>query len=238
MAEVLLAGFLIGMLHAFQMDHLAAVLSFSVQDISLSNFVRKSVSWGIGHTTTLILIVVPFFWMGYVVLPNFEILLEAIVGAVLIFIGIRLILKIKTTNIHRHSHIHNDGSTHSHFHMHKFIEYQNHNKLMHIHKHQKFISIKTLVVGLLHGLAGSAALLVFMNSAIAIKWWIVPVVAIFGIGSVVGMVFIFALVSIPLGKLSRKAKWIFINIQYLTASFSIGFGFFIISSCAMLFFNS
>ena len=228
MSELLIIGFTIGMMHAFQLDHLSAVLSLSVKNTSIYNSVKKGISWGIGHTLTLSLIVIPLFLSNKILFPYIEVVLEMLVGLMLLFLGLTLILALKNNKVHIHTHEHEDGKVHSHIHSHEFTT-QNHDISQHNHTHESFITWNTLFVGLVHGFAGSAGLLIILNGLIDVDWWIFPAVIVFGIGSLLGMVAVTFFLSISLKMISKKTEKIVFLIRYFSACFAILVGCFLIT---------
>ncbi len=225
MLTILMVGFVLGMAHALEVDHLAAVVSFSVRGKSAREILKLGVSWGLGHTITLLLTVVPLFLLGLVISETLEARLEAFVGAVLVFLGLRLIWRLWKDRVHVHVHTHDDGIQHLHVHSHK-DEHRAHLQSddAHTHTHKSVVSWPSMLVGLVHGVAGSAALLLYVNDAIQDKWMVVPLVLLFGIGSVLGMALVSQIVVIPL-KLARMGKaWIFPALQHVAALAAITIG--------------
>jgi ABC-type nickel/cobalt efflux system permease component RcnA len=223
MITILTVGFVLGMAHALETDHLAAVASFSVRGKSAREILKLGVSWGLGHTITLFLTVVPLFLLGMAISETVEARLEAFVGAVLVFLGLRLIWKLWKERVHVHVHKHDDGVQHSHVHSHK-DEPGAHAQSDHAHTHKRAISWPSMLVGLIHGAAGSAALLLYVTDAAPVKWMVVPLVLLFGLGSVLGMALVSQIIVIPL-KLAQMGKaWVFPALQHVAALAAISVG--------------
>ncbi len=223
MLTILTVGFVLGMAHALEADHLAAVASFSVRGKSAREILKLGVSWGLGHTITLFLMVVPLFLLGLVISETQEARLEAFVGAVLVFLGLRLIWRLWKDRVHVHVHTHEDGAQHLHVHSHK-DEPGAHVQSDHAHSHKSAVSWPSVLVGLTHGAAGSAALLLYVNDAVQVKWMVVPLVLLFGLGSVLGMALVSQIIVIPL-KLAQMGKaWVFPTLQHVAALAAITIG--------------
>ncbi len=223
MMTILMIGFVMGMAHALEADHLAAVASFSVRGESAGAILKLGVSWGLGHTTTLFLTVVPLFFLGLAISETIEARLEALVGAVLIFLGLRLIWRLWRERVHMHVHVHDGGKRHLHVHSHNDAPVA-HARSDHEHAHQSKVRWQSLLVGLVHGMAGSAALLLYVNDAVEGKWMAIPLVLLFGLGSVLGMALVSQVMVIPL-KLAKMGKaWVFPTLQHAAALAAITMG--------------
>ena len=140
--------------------------------------------------------------------------LEFIVGIVIILLGIFVIKDVFVNKKHIHLHTH-EGKKHMHVHSHK-------DSKSHIHYHKSF------AVGLLHGMAGSAALMLLvlstMNSAVVGLIYIL----LFGLGSMIGMAIVGGLISLPFIYTSKKSVSINTYIQYSAGLISIIFGSYIL----------
>jgi ABC-type nickel/cobalt efflux system permease component RcnA len=136
------------------------------------------------------------------------------VGIVIIILGFLVIRDIIVNKKHIHKHTH-DGSTHIHLHSHK----ESH---AHTHYHKSFL------VGLIHGIAGSAALMLLVLSTInSIPLGIIYIL-VFGLGSMIGMAIVGGIISLPFVFTSKKYTSINIGIRYITGIFSIAFGAFLL----------
>lgn len=155
MGTLLLLGFLLGMRHALEADHVAAVATLTTSTNTLGSAIKQGAVWGMGHTITL-------FLFGSVVLLSNSIIpedmaqaLEFAVGVMLIVLGIDVLRKILKDKVHFHVHQHGDLR---HFHAHKHAPGTSHSSDSHEHRHDRFPR-KALFIGLMHGMAGSAALI-------------------------------------------------------------------------------
>jgi nickel/cobalt exporter len=131
---------ILGSLHAFEADHLAAVTSFAVQKPTARQSVSFGFRWAIGHGTAILLAGLMLIFLGLRIPEDASVILERGVGVVLIALGAWTMMA--TRAMHAHEHVH-AGSRHVHLHSHLLDG--NHN-----HEHAPTL------VGLLHGLAGAA----------------------------------------------------------------------------------
>ena len=223
MTYAMLTAFLIGMAHALEADHLAAVASFSVRGKSVREIVRRGVSWGIGHSITLFVLVVPLFLLGGAISPRLESGMESLVGVMLIALGLRLIWVLRRDRVHVHVHSHDDGERHVHVHSHKDDPVP-HAASPHDHSHAPAFSRRSLGVGLLHGAAGSAALLLLVDAQVPVPWQVIPFVLLFGLGSVAGMAFVSMVFALPLRWAARSAQRVLTGIQYAASAAAITVG--------------
>lgn len=181
----LLSGFILGTLHAFDADHVAAVTAFSGKAPSARRAALYGVLWGLGHTATLFLFGVLAIAFRFVIPPMIETAAEALVGFMLVGIGVwvlRGVLKARRIHIHRHEH---DGIEHVHFHSHQTAP-------DHRHGHSLFL------VGAAHGLAGTASVLVLVPITLSQSIMTAgSYLLVFGIGTMAAMgVFAFLLGSV------------------------------------------
>lgn len=163
MLSILTLGFLMGMQHALEADHLAAVSSIASEEKCAHRIVRHGVAWGIGHSITLL------GFAGAAILLRGSISdwlvtgLEFVVGVMLVLLGSRVIYRLTRDKVHIHVHRHADGAVHLHAHSHRGERTSGHPEF-HEHEHKDGFPLVTLCVGLTHGMAGSAALLILANT--------------------------------------------------------------------------
>ena len=188
-------GILLGAQHAFDPDHLAAVAALNARSVSSKEAIRQGMFWGLGHTITLFVFCSFVIVIGSQISEPIAAILEFLVGLMLVILGgnvIRLVIKNK---IHFHKHKHGDIE---HFHAHSHVHDAGHDFSNHHHKHLDKLPLRALMIGLIHGLAGSAALSILAFGTADSIWQGLGFVLLFGLGSIVGMVAISATISIPL----------------------------------------
>jgi len=224
-ALVLTLGLAIGLQHAFEPDHIAAVTtqvihqknkSQSLKELIKKGALKSSIigaMWGAGHTTTLVLVGLLVYLFSVNIPDVFFISSEFIVGVMLIFLAITTLSNKKLFKIkHMHSHAHKDGTIHTHPHDHGSD-----------HKHGH----KSYLIGCIHGLAGSGVLLVVIAGTLSSVQDILSFILIFGVGSIIGMTVISSLIGIPFA-LSNKALSLEKTLRYVVGAVSFLIGISII----------
>jgi len=143
--------------------------------------------WGLGHTITILLVGLIVLGMKQQIPTPLEMSLECLVGVMLVCLGLATLADWWQRRVHVHSHQH-DGAVHTHFHAHA-------DDTGHSHSHRFRLGVKPLVIGMIHGLAGSAALMLIILTTISSPTLGLAYIGIFGAGSILGM----GLVSLLLG---------------------------------------
>ena len=224
MEGFLALGFLIGMQHALEADHLAAVGALvDGQSGSRGRLVLRGAAWGLGHTITLFAICSAVILLGVNISTRLSTALEFSVGVMLFVLGIDVLRRMRKKRIHFHVHAHKDKKPHVHAHSHG-RSVQPHSEDPHVHQHVKGFPKKALLIGLMHGGAGSAGLLALAVAATQQVSMALGYVFLFGIGSLVGMTTLTMIVSWPLGIVERNVTWIYQGITYGAGIFAIGLG--------------
>ncbi len=203
MLGILGLGFLIGLQHALEADHVAAVSSIAARRSGIRDIIKHGVTWGVGHTLTLFLFAGAALALGATISNEVESWLEGAVGIMLILLGAYVLWRMIRDRIHFHVHSHGDGTRHIHAHSHRG-EKGLHSPVRHEHEHKHAgknaggIAWRSLLVGLMHGLAGSAALLALVVLNVESPWVGIGYVALFGAGSILGMGVLSAVIAVPL----------------------------------------
>lgn len=200
MTSILFLGFLLGMQHALEADHLAAVSSISVNEASMKNIVAHGAIWGTGHTVTLMLFAGGAVLLGLEFSESLSGLLESFVGIMLVYLGFCVIRGLIKSKIHIHMHTHDDRP-HIHAHAHSN---RKHSANDHQHNHSQRMPIRTLLIGMTHGLAGSSALVVLVASTTRSPFIGLCYVALFGLGSILGMATLSAVIAVPFLKTAKR----------------------------------
>lgn len=227
MGSLLVLGFLIGMRHALEADHVAAVASLSTQTTTLKQAVKVGSIWGLGHTLTL------FFFGSLVLLTDLFIpeqvahWLEFTVGIMLIFLGLDVLRRLWRDRIHYHAHQHEDEQRHFHAHSHAN---QQSKAPSHDHQHPDKFSWRVLFIGLLHGTAGSVALILLTLETVQSPLQGLIYIALFGLGSIVGMAVLSCIIAIPLRASSKGMTWMHNGLQFLIGSMTIVLGCIVVTS--------
>lgn len=211
-------GFLLGVKHAFDADHIAAVSAIISKHKSIKSSSLLGMFWGFGHTIALFFVGLIVLLLKVTIPEKIALLFEFIVGIMLIVLGLNVLLTINKNKAHFHRHKHGKEE-HIHFHSHKLMKH-------HGHKHKLFH--QSLFIGLIHGLAGSAVLTLLVLTTIEIVWLGLIYILIFGIGSIIGMMFISSIISLPFKLVSNNLQKTQKILRLSAGLFSIVIGLFII----------
>lgn len=198
MTSILFLGFLIGMRHALEADHVAAVASLVSKNHSMGDSLKHGAVWGLGHTATLVLFGSMIVLMDSLVPAQFALMLELAVGLMLIALGVDVLRRFVKDKIHFHSHRHVNEAIHIHAHSHRGEARHHHANHEHEHEHANGFPLRTLFVGLMHGMAGSAALILLTLQTVSSPLIGLAYIVLFGVGSIVGMTALSVIISIPL----------------------------------------
>ena len=183
MFSVLILGFLIGVRHAFEADHIAAVASLATKSFSLGQTIKQGIAWGIGHTVTLFIFGSLVLFSNSLIPENLTQWLEFAVGVMLVLLGVDVWRRLIRDRIHFHAHSHDDGHRHFHAHSHKGQQFAGTHPENHDHEHADKFPIRALFIGLMHGMAGSTALILLTLKTISLPVWGLVYIALFGVGS-------------------------------------------------------
>jgi hypothetical protein len=184
--SILLIGLLLGMKHATEADHLAAVATLVTRQASLAQTLRLGLAWGVGHTLTLMLFAGAVLALGLVISPSLEQALETAVGLMLVGLGVDVLRRLRRERVHFDVHAHNHRGEGAHA------------VSAHRHKHGWRWPLRALAVGMMHGLAGSAALVLLSLQAVPSVTLGLAYIALFGVGSIVGMALLSVVIALPL----------------------------------------
>jgi ABC-type nickel/cobalt efflux system permease component RcnA len=152
-AFVLVLAFVLGLRHASDPDHLVAVstLVAGTRERASRAAAALGAAWGAGHATTLLLLGVPVIALHAFVPAIVERLAETLVGAIIVVLAVRLLVRWRRGAFHTHEHEHGDeGPRHRHLHAHA-------HGAGHVHRHVARSPLQAYTIGLVHGAAGSGA---------------------------------------------------------------------------------
>ena len=225
MFGILTLGLLLGLQHAMEADHLAAVASLTARERSLGDAARQGTAWGLGHSLTLLLVGGGVLLIDGLIGERTALLLESVVGLMLILLGLDVLLRLWLKRVHFHIHSH-DSETHIHAHAH--APGSRHEADPHHHRHAKRLPLRSLLVGMVHGMAGSAALIVFALGSVSSVWEGLAYIAVFGLGSVIGMTALAVVISLPLRWSARSLTWAHNGLTAVLGIFTLGLGMLIL----------
>ncbi len=222
-AGILFFGFFTGLWHAREADHLAAVSTIVTERKSLWSAAIVGGIWGLGHTISLIVAGIFVLLLNFEITERTERILEFCVGIMLVLLGLNVLRKLFQGG-HLHFHAHEHGKrVHAHPHLHERAEVKD------PHTHHGFsFSPRALVVGMVHGLAGSAAVMLLLIPTIESRPLGLLYIAVFGIGSIGGMMLMSFLVGLPFHFTALRFNRFNYLLQSIAGLISVGLGLYII----------
>ncbi len=214
MLSILGLGFALGLKHALDADHLVAVSTIVSERKGLLSSSIVGMLWGLGHTASLFVVGMLIVTLQMQIPEKVSLALEFSVAAMLVLLGGRVLWKLShggKYHLHVHSH---GGMEHIHAHFHDSDELHREQYPDREHSHNMRIGnrlseaikniipsrsmrLRSILVGLLHGLAGSGALMLLVLTTIPSRVVGLVYIGIFGIGSMAGMLLMSTLISIP-----------------------------------------
>ena len=251
LVSLLAFGFFLGMRHATDADHVIAVSTIVSRERNLKGAALVGALWGVGHTVTVLVVGGAIILFGVVIPPRIGLAMEFAVAVMLVILGLftlssvtqRIREQVTYTLAGQHPHGHGgDGHLHTHRHGdYAHAHSHGHGSADHGHAEddtpqakldkklgglKSYVMIRPLIVGVVHGLAGSAAVALLVLTAIRDPGWAVGYLAIFGLGTIAGMMLITSVIAAPMVYASRLPN---INIFMRLASgvLSLGFGLYL-----------
>ena len=216
----LFLGFFLGMRHATDADHVVAIATIVSRERSMAGSALIGAAWGVGHTITVMAVGTAIIVFGVVIPPRLGMSMEFAVGVMLVVLGVLTLtgmgrvaraaygharlpggqerdlhdhLHTHGDYVHRHQHGHGPGA-HGHAEEHTPLGRLDRSGLGRI----SFYSwLRPFVVGLVHGLAGSAAVALMILSIIREPVAALGYLLLFGLGTIVGMMLITLILSAP-----------------------------------------
>ena len=241
LVSVLLLGFFLGMRHATDADHVIAVTTIVSRQRSVFAAAWTGILWGIGHTLTILAVGSAIVLFGLVIPPRVGLGMEFSVAIMLILLGV-LTLTGVTGRIQEASKAGHPGDRHAHPHVHgDYVHSHVHGHAPDAHGHAEeatpqarfdrllgrlgvYQVLRPLVVGLVHGLAGSAAVALLVLAAIPDPWWATGYLLVFGVGTIAGMMLITAAVAVPFAVTAGRFAWLNRHLATASGVLSLGFG--------------
>jgi hypothetical protein len=220
-ASILALGLVLGLKHAVEADHVAAVSTILSEKKGLIASSIIGGLWGLGHTASLLLAGIAALLLHMKINDRMALALEFSVALMLIALGANAIRKLARSRVaHLHEHEHG-GHSHAHLHLHDGSPEPAPNT-----HHGLRLNVRPVLVGMVHGLAGSAALMLLILSSITSPAVGLSYIAVFGAGSIGGMFIMSALLSLPLRYTARRFARANLVMRLLAGIFSIGTGLF------------
>jgi ABC-type nickel/cobalt efflux system permease component RcnA len=217
-------GLVFGLKHATEVDHVVAVSTIVSEHRSVFRSALVGGLWGVGHTASLVLVGVVVLVFRVAIPAPVARWLEFGVALMIITLGAiavwRVLRKRADVHLHRHSH---DGQPHVHIHFHEHDT--KHVGVVSSHSHATSeIGFKPLLVGAMHGLAGSTALTLLVLTQIRSVSLGLLYLAVFGVGSTIGMLLMSGLIGLPFALSALRISRLNFGLQTIAGALSIGFG--------------
>jgi len=239
---ILAIGFFLGMRHATDPDHVIAVSTIVSRERSLSKASLIGAFWGLGHTITIVIVGAAIILFNLVIPARLGLTMEFAVSLMLILLGILnltgvtkwLSEKFSPAHPHvtgQHAHVH-EHNHHLHYHWHSHAPAQEHHadSLPAPRAVEKplltlgwFHTLRPLFIGIVHGLAGSAAVALLVLTTIREPRWAVFYLLVFGLGTIAGMMLITCALALPFSYAGTRFKGL--NRALITGSGVLSFGF-------------
>jgi hypothetical protein len=243
---ILAIGFVLGMRHATDPDHVIAVSTIVSRERSILKAGLIGILWGVGHTLTILVVGAGIIVFGLAIPARVGLTMEFSVGLMLILLGVLNLTGAmgwisekfspahpRVTGTHAHLHEHK-SKVHLHWHSHG-PEQEHHGESLTPPEWLNgtpsrlgiFHTLRPLFVGLVHGLAGSAAVALLVLGTIREPRWAVLYLMIFGVGTIAGMMLITAAIALPFSFAGYKFAWLNKGLIVGSGLLSLAFGLFV-----------
>ena len=210
-------GVLLGMRHALEPDHLAAVSTLISEERGPSRTAFLGICWGLGHTLALLVVGVALIGLRAEMPPRVADLFELGVALMLIGLGVRAVVRAARQGTDGPSALHQHGAV-----VHR------HPGPRHVHVGGLTLARRPLLVGIVHGLAGSGALTALVLATLPSAAARITYMTLFGLGSTIGMAALSGLLGWPLahiGGQTRTLRAVSLIVGCLSATLGVGWGF-------------
>jgi high-affinity nickel permease len=207
-------GFLLGMRHATDADHVVAVATIVSRERTMTVAARIGALWGVGHTLTIVIVGAPIILFNWVVPPRIGLTMELTVGLMLILLGaLNVTGALHTRAAASHAHASDDAAL-------GWLDRA-------IGRCEPRDLLRPLLVGIVHGLAGSAAVALLVLTTIRQPLLSVAYLVVFGAGTVAGMVLVTTVIALPFTSAAGGVARTHRRLQVATGLVSLAFGCFI-----------
>jgi high-affinity nickel-transport protein len=240
LGSAMLLGLLFGIQHATDPDHVVAVATIVARTRRFGAGALVGAFWGVGHTVTVTAVGIAIVIFNVAVTPRVALSLEMLAAFMLVGLGAARILWVLRDSdpvpvLHLgEPHAHGDGpALHSHAHAHA-DEMHRH---PHVHPPARLLralqtvgpaqALRSALVGLVHGLAGSAAIALLVLSTIRGSAAAIAYLLVFGVGTILGMTAITGLLSLPFTLRAPRLERARRALTLATGALSLAFGLYL-----------
>jgi hypothetical protein len=244
---ITLLGFVLGMRHATDADHVIAVTTIVSRQRSVGSATLIGAFWGLGHTLTIMAVGSAIILFNVVIPPRIGLGMELAVGIMLVLLGVLNLTGVTRMVTERLTPVVAGGHTHTHAHG-DYVHTHQHGHAPGSHGHAEgdtplarldgrfarmrhgfglYQALRPLAVGIVHGLAGSAAVALLVLAAIRDAAWGVAYLAVFGVGTIAGMMIITAVIAVPYAYTGHRFARLNGALAAASGLLSLGFGLFI-----------
>ncbi len=244
LVSIIALGFFLGMRHATDPDHVIAVTTIVSRQRNVRYAALIGLLWGLGHTITIFIVGSAIILFGLVIPPRIGLTMELSVGLMLILLGILSLSGITRWITESFTPLRSGQDTHSHGHG-DYIHSHEQGHMTGKHGYSEdatpvswmdrtlgsmdfYQVLRPLVVGVVHGLAGSAAIALLVLTTIRVPGWAVLYLLVFGIGTVGGMMLITAAIAVPFTFSENRFARLHRGLGLASGLVSLIFGLFIV----------
>ncbi|HKW19076.1 MAG TPA: hypothetical protein VJO35_16335 [Terriglobales bacterium] len=244
--SIIALGFFLGMRHATDPDHVIAVTTIVTRERQIAKSAWIGAFWGIGHTITIFIVGAAIILFNVVIPPRIGLSMELAVGIMLVLLGIINVVGFfrdvpapaqaaataSTDSLTVHSHAHSHGDfIHTHAHAHGPAEpTHNHDSVAWLDRalsgFKGYRLVRPLMIGIVHGLAGSAAVALLVLATIRDARWAIAYLLVFGIGTIAGMMVITMSIASTFHFVRGRQKFLQ-QLAMASGVLSLGFGAFV-----------
>lgn len=240
---ILAVGFFLGMRHAADPDHVIAVTTIVTRSKRVGNAALVGAVWGLGHTLTIVAVGGVIILFSIVVPPRIGLAMELAVGLMLVLLGVMNLAGMRSQvsetlaraaaadgEVHTHVHAHGDY-VHTHVHGHGLGAHTHSAERTPVAALDRWLKgvagyrwLRPLLVGIVHGLAGSAAVALLVLAAIPNSRWAVAYLLVFGVGTIAGMMMITVAIASGLAWAGARSAWWARRMALASGLISVVFG--------------
>ncbi len=243
---IVLLGFFLGMRHATDPDHVVAVTTIVARHRSRTGGALIGAVWGVGHTLTILVVGAGIVLLGWVIPPRVGLALELAVGVMLVALGLATLADGTAgvrpmanpgghdhERVHVHAHPHGDY-VHTHAHGHDPESHPHAPDQTPLARLDRWLGalgtyrlVRPLIVGIVHGLAGSAAVALLVLATIRDPRWSMLYLVVFGVGTIAGMMLVTAVVAWPFARAGARVATMQRGLRMAAGLVSVAFGLFV-----------